>query len=208
MKYIRKGKEPDSLTQHRLKPHSDYDNYKEKDNLRQTLLKEQGYICCYCMQRINMDKMKIEHWHPQSKLPDKQLDYKNILGACMGNEGQPEHLQHCDTQKGDKIITINPTNENCESFIKFSVSGKISSDNELVNKDLNETLNLNQETLRKNREAVLDEAIKSFQKRHAGQWTREILEREISRWSSSNNGVYKPYCQIVVYYFQKKLSRR
>ncbi len=44
MKYIRKSKEPDSLTQHRLKPHSDYDNYKKKDDLRQTLLKEQGYI--------------------------------------------------------------------------------------------------------------------------------------------------------------------
>jgi len=33
MKYIRKDKEPDSLTQHRLTPHSDYDNYKEKDDL-------------------------------------------------------------------------------------------------------------------------------------------------------------------------------
>jgi len=208
MKYIRKGKEPDSLTQHRLKPHSDYDNYKEKDDLRQTLLTEQGYICCYCMQRINMDKMKIEHWHPQSKYPDEQLNYKNMLGACMGNEGQPEHLQHCDTRKGDENITINPINENCESFIKFSSFGEISSDNEHISKDLNETLNLNEETIVKNRRSVLDEALKNFQKKRAGQWTREILEREISRWSSSSHGAYKPYCQIVIYYFQKKLSRR
>ncbi len=126
----------------------------------------------------------------------------------MGNEGHPKHLQHCDTQKGDENITINPTNENCESLIKFSSFGEISSDDEQLSKNMNEILNLNLETLRKNREAVLDEAIKSFQKKHPGQWTKEVLEREISRWSSLSNGAYTPYCQIVVYYFQKKLSRR
>ena len=208
MKYIRKSKEPDSLTQHRSKFHSDYDNYNEKADLREALLKEQGYICCYCMQRIDVGKMKIEHRLPQSKYPNEQLNYRNILGACTGNEGQPKHLQHCDTRKGDEIITINPTSENCESWIKFGSSGEISSDNEQISKDLNETLNLNMESLVKNRKTVLDEAIQSFQKKHAGQWTKEILAREINRWSSADHGAYKPYCQIVIYYFQKKLSGR
>jgi len=211
MKYIRKGKEPDSLTQHRAKGNLSYDDYREKDELRECLVKEQGYICCYCMQRIkpHREKMRIEHWHPQSKPPDKQLDYRNMLGACTGNEGKPKVLHHCDKSRGEKTLTINPTNESCETLIKFSVSGKISSDNEQVNKDLNETLNLNMESLIKIRKLVLDEAIKNFQKKHpVSQWTKEILEREISRWSSSSHGAYKPYCQIVIYYFQKKLSRR
>ena len=59
MKHIVKGTEPPSLTQHRLQAHADYDNYVEKDELRATLLAEQGRICCYCMQRISEDESKI-----------------------------------------------------------------------------------------------------------------------------------------------------
>ena len=49
MKHITKGQEPQSLIRHRKQPHSDYDNYTEKDELREALLAEQGGICCYCM---------------------------------------------------------------------------------------------------------------------------------------------------------------
>ncbi len=141
MKYIRKGTEPNSLTRHRNREYSGFDNYREKDELRKTLLNEQKEICCYCMQRIKKDKMKIEHWKPQTGYPDLQLNYKNLLGACLGNEGKPKHLQHCDTKKGDELITINPTRHNCEILVKFSKSGEIYSDDDNINKDLNETLN-------------------------------------------------------------------
>ena len=36
-----------------------------KDQLKESLLKEQGYLCAYCMSRISEDTMKVEHWHPQ-----------------------------------------------------------------------------------------------------------------------------------------------
>lgn len=52
MRNIRKGSEPASLTRHRCNTNSDYDNYPEKDELRESLVKEQRGICCYCMQRI------------------------------------------------------------------------------------------------------------------------------------------------------------
>lgn len=53
---------------YRLKNFADYDNYPEKDELRTCLLTEQGHICCYCMQRISSDKMKIEHCQSQDIL--------------------------------------------------------------------------------------------------------------------------------------------
>ncbi len=42
MKYIKKGNEPDSLTEHRSQPDSTYDNYQHKDELREYLAGEQG----------------------------------------------------------------------------------------------------------------------------------------------------------------------
>jgi len=214
MKYIKKETEPISLTRHRSQSHANYKNYKEKDDLRKNLLDEQGYICCYCMQGIRIKKgellelkMKIEHWKPQSKFPELQLDYNNLLGACLGNEGYPKHLQPCDTKKGEDIITVNPTQKNCDFLIKFSTSGEIYSEDENVAKDLNDTLNLNMDSLVKNRKRVLDDALQNFYMRHPRTtWTKAILEREITKWSPKH-GPYKAYGQIIIYYLKKKLAK-
>ena len=52
-------------------------------------MKEQGYLCGYCMKRLkNIDDVKIEHIVPQSVLKSderKALDYKIMLGVCYGN---------------------------------------------------------------------------------------------------------------------------
>jgi len=36
--------------------------------------------------------MKIEHWHCRTNYGAEQLDYSNLLGACMGNEGSPARI--------------------------------------------------------------------------------------------------------------------
>ena len=56
-----------------------------------------------CMGRIHNGPatMKIEHWQCQRRHSAEQLNYRNLLGACLGGDGQPRHLQHCDTSKGD-----------------------------------------------------------------------------------------------------------
>jgi uncharacterized protein (TIGR02646 family) len=178
VKHIVKGKEPQSLLEHRLKSHANYDNYREKDDLRESLLTEQGQICCYCMGRIAKNNMKIEHWQPQSSYPNLQLAYQNLLGACQGNQGKPEHLQHCDTKKGDSEITINPTDAKFEKPIKYGSNGNIYSDDETIDRELNEVLNLNTETLKKNRKAVVDAVIGGLAKKYPDKtWTVEILTR-------------------------------
>ena len=112
MRTIIKGAEPASLTQHRLTPHSDYANYMDRNGLRAALVTDQQGLCCYCMGRIRSehDKMKIEHWHSQTKYQDEQLDYRNLLGACLGGEGRPRKFQHCDTRKGCLDLLWNPAN--------------------------------------------------------------------------------------------------
>ena len=156
MKKIIKQSEPRSLVEHRSQANADYDNYPDKDKLRESLLKEQGYICCYCMSRIKLDEMKIEHWQPQTKYSSRQLDYRNLLGACMGNQGARPQNQHCDTRKGDSEITSNPIegDKNCENLIKYRPDGRIYSDDVSINHDLNETLNLNLGFLKKYKKTI------------------------------------------------------
>ena len=110
MRDISKGDEPLSLTEHRCQPHADYDNYSDKDALRASLVSEQRGLCCYCLARIrpSVDHMKIEHWHSQSECSAEQLDYSNLLGACLGNVGKPRSKQHCDTFKGHAPLSRNP----------------------------------------------------------------------------------------------------
>ena len=211
MKRVVKSKEPQSLLQHRLKQFADYDNYAEKDELREFILTEQGHICCYCMQRISADRMKIEHWRSQDEYPLLQLDYNNLLGACQGGQGSPSHLQHCDTKKGNTEITINPldNHRNCEDVIKYRATGEIYSDDKAVNEELNNVLNLNMQTLVNNRKEVLELVLKHLISEYSKKdWTVAILNKKIKQWSDrQKDGKYKPYCQIVIYYLKKKLSR-
>ncbi len=210
MKHIVKGKEPQSLLEHRLQPHANYDNYPQKDDLRESLLTQQGYICCYCMGRIAKDKMKIEHWQPQSSYPTLQLAYQNLLGACQGNQGKPKNLQHCDTSKGESEITINPTDAKCDKLIKYGAkgNGKISSGDVTIDRELNEVLNLNIETLTKNRQAVVDAVIKGLGTKYPDKtWTVEILTKEIAKYTQLNqDSQYREYCQVAIYYLNKKLA--
>jgi hypothetical protein len=137
-----------------------------------------------------------------------QLNYDNLLGACSGNQGFPKHLQHCDTKKGNVSIKINPTDKNCETLVKFKSSGEIYSDNEDINKDIDDTLNLNMYQLVKARKAVLDQALKMFNHKHRGKWTKSIIQKEINKWSAHGRyDKYQRYCRIVVFYFEKKLRK-
>lgn len=222
MKYIKKSKEPSSLILYRKQKDAYFDGYADKDDLRKSLLKEQKYLCCYCMQKISIDKMKIEHFIPrtdENKGIELQLVYSNLLAACLGNEGQAKHLQHCDTRKANEKIIINPALLSCESIIKFKSTGEIYSDDLEINNelgvvekpgkgDLGGKLNLNYVVLIKNRKKTLDSALKKFIEKHPkGTWSKAVLQREIDKWENTNLEEYEPYCQIVIFHLKNKLNR-
>jgi uncharacterized protein (TIGR02646 family) len=131
---IVKSPPPASLVAHRLTPHSDYDNYTAKDELRAALVAEQRRLCCYCMGRVHPGAalMKVEHWQPQSRFPNEQLSYQNLLGACLGGPRQPIHKQHCDTRKGDRDLKWNPANpaHHVETRVMYEPDGTIISESD------------------------------------------------------------------------------
>ena len=213
MRAINKNGEPRSLTEHRLTAHSDYDNYKKKDELRACLVAEQGGICCYCMGRIrpNKDEMKIEHWQCQDLHEDKQLVYGNMLGACLGGKGKPRSKQHCDTRKGNDDLQWNPADSNhmIESRLRYEFDGTIRANNEPFNTQLNEVLNLNIRVLKNNRKAVLD-GIRAWWKREKrrlkGPVPKASLQRELDKRSGACVEL-EPFCQVAVWWLRVRLEK-
>ncbi len=205
-------KEPTSLTEHRAKEKANYDNYPKKDEVRDSLYNEQRGLCCYCLGPIlpEINNMKIEHFQCQANFPALQLDYRNMLGACMGNEGRPREEQHCDSFKANNPLTFNPTNLYLpiQNLIQYGTNGTISSTNADLNQEINEVLNLNLITLKNTRRAILEGFIKVATKKREGKLKKDVLHRWLGDWSgATHRGMLRPYNQVVVYWLQKKIDK-
>ncbi len=213
MRTITKRPEPASLTAHRQTLNADYDNYADKDGLRQSLVSEQRGICCYCMNRIHNgpDRMKIEHWRSQSDHPADQLTYRNLLGTCLGAQGQPYNLQHCDTRKGNSSLQWNPADpaHHIETRLRYEADGSIRSDDGAFNAELENVLNLNVAILRNNRKSVLDAVLDWWRREKArigGAVPRATFETELAR-RTRGAGDLQPYCQVAVWWLDQRLAR-
>lgn len=213
MRQITKGPEPPSLTAHRQMPFSDYDNYPDRDALRRALVIEQREICCYCMGRIRNDRsfMKIEHWRCRRHYKGEQLDYRNLLGACLGGKGQPPNLQHCDTHKGDLDLLWNPADpaHHIETRIRYEADGSIRSGEDAFDEQLEDVLNLNLKYLQNNRKELLNGIIEWWRLEKGwlrGPVPRARFERERARYIDGT-GALPPFCQVAVWWLDQRLAR-
>ena len=118
--------------------------FKLKQEIKVLLLKEQGFICCYCEERITEDNMSshIEHLLPKGNPSFAHLtsSYSNLLCSCNSESS-------CGKTKKNSTIKITPLIQNCENFFTYSYNGEI----EGINHDASETidiLNLKSERLK------------------------------------------------------------
>jgi uncharacterized protein (TIGR02646 family) len=206
---ILKGNEPVSLTAYRMQPDADYDGPQftpVKNDIREQTLREQGATCAYCMQRIYLGKMKVEHWKPQ-RIAALRLSYKNLLGCCMGNEGEGPNDQTCDTKKADSLLKYSPaeaehmTSTRCD----YSGDGKISSKDTEFDLQLNQVLNLNYTKLVKYRSAAIDSVRQKLHQKE-GTCSKNDIRKLIESVSTVNDrSAHKPFYGTMINYLQKKL---
>lgn len=213
MKYISKLKnnEPSSLVLHKRTPHHNYDNYSKKDDLRLALLQEQGYLCCYCMRRIQApveSKMKIEHFKAYSIFngtngyPDLTLDYTNLFASCKGSEDIEDKMYHCDKTKGNSDCPICPTNKMDMETIRFYSDGSIKyTDDKTLNEKIEGVLNLNRKHLIEDRKRIWKAAEDYIKKKN----TKADINRLLNKYAKPIDGKLEPFCQVSVYYLSKKL---
>ena len=211
MRTIVKRPEPADLRAHRETSHSDYDNYPGKDGLREALVGEQRGLCCYCMGPISAtpDRMKIEHWRSRAHYPKEQLDYANLLGACLGGEGRRRRRkdQHCDTRKADRDLLWNPADpgHRVEARIRYGADGSVRSDHGEFDAQLESVLNLNLPLLKNHRKSVLD-AVLTWWSSLAEGVGRSRLEREVGRLTGGD-GPLKPYVGVAVWWLERRIAR-
>lgn len=212
MLLINKGDEPSSLKEYKKQPNACYEDFRDKDDIRDALLRDQGYLCAYCMKRIDKSNMKIEHYKPQSKYGHLDLDYRNMLGACDGNSkaGENKNVQTCDTHKGNEEIVVNPLEQSSIDLIKYRGDGTIYSDDENINKNLNEILNLNCDAvfLKSNRKSALDSLKKFISKKSPNKTSSKELLIKIKRnyETFDNEGKLKEFSGIILYYLNKRIK--
>ena len=210
MIYIKKGNEPQSLMQYRLStPNASYDGLGAAimDDIRTKLLSEQGSICAYCMSRVKMETISIEHYiaqNPERENNSSDLDYQNMLGVCPGNEGNPYKKQTCDRHKRNIPLTVNPSVKSTISTILYTSDGFITSTNSEINKDLNDTLNLNFNILVGNRKSALDTLKRELIKRKQANTWKTMARQYISILDEAEEKV--PYCGILLWYLRLKVK--
>lgn len=189
MIWIHKGKEPSSLTLYRCQPNSYYDGYSQKDELREALLRDQGHLCAYCMRRIRNDRntMKIEHWKAQSTLETEaeKLNYQIMLGVCDGCRGSKDLYTTCDEHRHDMDLHVNPLDRSMMDTIFYDRNGKIKSDVEQYDDELNTVLNLNCEQassrIVQNRKKVYQECMKRLKRlQNDGKWKKKHAVKNIA----------------------------
>ena len=122
-----------------------------KKEIRDALCKEQGYICCFCMRRIepNEHSTQIAHIQNQAAHQLEDCEYKNFMGSCSTSNT-------CNAAQKNRDLKYNPTDKihPIENFIRYEPDGKIISDDLEFNEQINKWLNLKFHLLEKNRSAI------------------------------------------------------
>lgn len=199
---IKKKSEPHSLTTYKKTINASFDNQpsKVKEDLRKSLLEEQGYICAYCMKRIEESAdIKIEHYEARNRT--NELSYKNLLVACKGNEGSSKERQTCDTKKGNRVLHIDPQKIGDISTIFFTRNGEVKSTNLLFQKDLDEVLNLNDKF--GNLISARKSALKALQKKITPM-NKNQIEKLYNKLKSAERKI--EYVGILLWYLKKKIK--
>jgi uncharacterized protein (TIGR02646 family) len=212
MRSIRKGTEPPCLTKVRQQANATYDSLYDlcKQEVRLALCSEQGFLCCYCMQRIEPtpQHMKIEHFVPQTA-GDNALDlaWHNLLGACPGSEGKPRVAQHCDSRKADARLSFSPTDPHLKEKLHFLANGRLEApEYPAIQQEIDKILNLNCAQLQNNRKAAVDAFRFVLERERSRGWSSDFLNRKIAGIQSAKNGRLPEYVQVLVYWLEKQLK--
>lgn len=217
MIYIKKGDEPEEFRQWKKdNPNARYKHDIPSDIsliLRNALLEEQGFICCFCgcaigpiennviIQRIVKKSephyIRNAHITPQSVDQSRDLDYYNICASC--NTDKCRDSDHCDAKQKNRIISITPLQKDCLSYFSFNSDGTIQANKSRSLEDqkkANETIRI----------LGLDENSLNLEREKCIQMVMELPENEIAEALSNlahrnENNAFAPFYFVPLSYY-------
>ncbi len=192
----------------------------EKADVLRSLVEEQGFICCYCEYRIEVNRCSsnIEHLKPQGRFPAVQLDYNNLLASCLGGYRNTPS-EHCNGRKGNwyNPTMVSPLQTDCATYFVFTRDGQIlPADDPNKRHAAEETiahLNLNHERLIRRREEVLDGTFAKFSENYdelVGEvgdedFTEEQLQAIAEKCAQfDQDGRLEPFCTAILDLIRQK----
>ena len=203
-------------------------NTKLKYEVLDSLMKEQGHLCAYCMRRIpetdlpskDIKGVTIEHWYPKGINEEGRYqgtDYNNLLAVCSGNirpaNENDESDLICDHQKGEAVITVNPLDKETLKTIYYNDDGKILSSSPEIHKDLTETLNLNYNgdavPLVDNRKQVLVQfqfILLSELQDKSSEEKITLCQKYLKHYKEYQENK-PPYCGIIIWWLQEYIKK-
>lgn len=215
MKRILKNEEPSYFTawkanfreaNGREPLYSDFRETTEWQMMINTLLEEQGYICCYCMKRIEGWDSHIEHFIPRGikniaphsvMAHDVELNYKNMFESCNGEHGDWTHCGRFKDNDSNPMI-LSPISDHIEKRFCYELDGSI----DAVKSDDGDAmttiriLNLDSAELKRHRQTAIFTALDD------PDWP-ECKERLIEQYMGRDeSGAFTPYCMAIVWVMQ------
>lgn len=195
---IRKGKEPSCLASLRTTQGADWGSVHrdEKAEMRAAALREQGFLCAYCMRRIG-DSTTMEHWDARATGADP-FRWADLLAVCPGDLGG---VPHCDRSKKATSISLHPARPDCdvEALVHVLPDGRLVCEEHQEDLD---ALNLNHATLRQNRRILIDVVVA----RCRGASLQE-LRRAVSRYEATDGGERPEYAAAALAILRPALQR-
>ncbi|NEP40499.1 MAG: TIGR02646 family protein [Okeania sp. SIO2H7] len=211
MKYIKKSNEPEELANFKAAANENWQptfrefRGEDKRKLQQKLIEEQGNICCYCGMRITREDSHIEHLKPQSKYPEDELNYNNLLASCQLKR-EPKQPQHCGVKKDDwydEDLMVSPLEPNCGDFFRYTKEGEIlptdEEDKKIAAATTIKKLELNIDRLQAMRLEAIEGILTDIDKLSKS----KIEELANGFEKQDDRGKYEPFCQAVVYVLRK-----
>lgn len=176
--------------------------------LREELLQEQGYLCCYCENRIEIDSSHNDHFKSQKSAPHLVLDYQNLLCSCgpKKKKGDPKHCgdlkdwpPHVQEHDFDDNNLISPLDLSCESRFKFTRLGRIEPADitDLKAQETIDRLGLNDNELVRLRLQV----IQDFEEDEAELTEEEFIDQVNQHLSKSEDGKFGRFWTTIKQFF-------
>jgi uncharacterized protein (TIGR02646 family) len=133
MKPIVKQREPDEYTQWKALANEDWQpaycdlSGEVKKAVKDALMAEQGWICCYCERRLTDNDSHIEHYRPQCDPVVDPLNFANLLCSCQNQikKGEPRHCGNLKDDWFDADLLVSPVDPECEDRFSYTGDGAI-----------------------------------------------------------------------------------
>ena len=99
-----------------------------KAAIKDALMEEQGFICCYCEQNLDNEGAHIEHLVPRHQgVAGADIDFNNMLCSCQNQtqRGEPRHCGHAKGGWYEPELMVSPLAADCEARFAYLDDGTI-----------------------------------------------------------------------------------